>query len=142
MNKHTIMKDFVSQFLTDGRYLYFESIDLYAGFRGFVPEYGDAIINQDITGSIQKQYTFAFVGVELFDKGTSNQNELNMKLFDDFYDWIIEKNKNEEYPDFGEGITEKKLLPLYNMANLSQIDENMGLAKYVLMCRYEYTEKG
>ena len=80
MNKHTILKEWVNQFLVE-RNLSFETIEMNLGARALVPNYGDFLVKQDVLGNKYKEYTFAFVGCELIDYGTSNTNENNMNLF-------------------------------------------------------------
>lgn len=140
MNIHTEIKNFVQEFLTD-RHLYFESVENYPGMRSIVPQIGDYKIRQDILGNIEKAYTFAFVGVENFDYGTSNKNENNMKLFDDFSEWIALQERNKNYPNFGIGYSNFKWEVLNNMANISFYDESSRTTKYMLSCRLYYTER-
>lgn len=139
MNKHTILKEWVNQFLEE-KNLSFETIEMNLGARALVPNYGDYVVKTDVLGNKYKEYTFAFVGCELIDYGTSDVNENNMNLFDEFNEWIEEQERNKNYPDFG--ATEYKLEPLQNMANIAQYDESSQLAKYMLLCKISYTEKG
>lgn len=141
MNKHTAMKDFIQGFLTD-RNLYFESIDNYPGFRSIVPEIGEYKVFSDVLGNDYKRYTFAFVGIENLDYGTSHKNEYNRQLFDDFADWILLQEKNGNYPNFGQGVSEYEWEVLENMANLADYNESTRTAKYMLSCRLNYTERG
>ena len=139
MNKHTILKEWVNQFLVD-KNLSFETVEMNLGARALVPNYGDFLVKQDVLGNKYKEYTFAFVGCELIDYGTSDVNENNMNLFDEFNEWIEEQERNKNYPDFG--AIDYKLEPLQNMANIAQYDEASQLAKYMLLCKITYTEKG
>ena len=119
----------------------FDSLESYPGARALVPDYGDFTISTDILGNKTKAYNFAFVGTEPLSFTTDNQNQTNLSLFDEFSQWIIEQDKNRNYPDFGENVINYKLVPLQNMANRTYFDEESGLAKYILGFRLEYTEK-
>lgn len=141
VNKHTVLRTWVQPFVINA-YLNFESVDMMPSARSLVPNYGDFQIKKDICGNKYKEYTFAFVGVQSFDTGTSSVNEDNMKMFDDFNDWIETQETQKNYPNFGENVTNYKLIPLQNMANLSFYDEETQTAKYMLMVRVEYMEKG
>lgn len=141
VNKHLALQEWVQDFLIDGRYLYFENIDMYPNMRTIVPNYGDYKIRTDITGNIYKRYTFAFVGVEDFSQDTTEQNIANMQLFDDFNDWIVRQQKEGNFPDFGKNTFDYKLTPLQNMANLSTLSSDGLLAKYMLMVQIDYTER-
>jgi FAD synthase len=81
MNKHKILKEWVNQFLEE-KNLSFETIEMNLGARALVPNYGDYVVKTDVLGNKYKEYTFAFVGCELIDYGTSDVNEKNMNLFD------------------------------------------------------------
>jgi hypothetical protein len=101
---------------------------MYPAFRSIVPEYGDFKLSSDIVGNDKKVYTFAFVGVEQFDLGTSENNETNMQMFDDFSGWITEKERNKEYPDFGDKCSKYQWEVLQNMASLAAYDPDTGTA--------------
>lgn len=138
VNKHKALQEWVQQFL-DNENLYFESADDYPGTRKIVPNYGDYINSQDVLGNKYKSYTFVFIGYENIDTGTSDVNTNNMKLFDDFNEWVELQKENKNFPDFGENCSEYEIVPLQNMANLSALYEN-GLAKYMLAVRINYVE--
>lgn len=140
VNKHTALKEWAQAFTTD--ILGFESVEMYPGMKSIVPNYGDYLIKQDICGNKYKEYTFAFVGVESLSTGTDDLNELNMQIFDDFNTWIEAQEIAKNYPNFGDNVTDYRLVPLQNMANQAFYDESTKCAKYMLMVRLEYVEKG
>lgn len=139
MSKHKAMQEWVQQFLEDN-YLYFESADAYPGVRTIVPNYGDYIRFKDILGNKHKTYSFAFIGYERIDTGTSDVNTRNMEIMDKFNDWLEEQREKENFPDFGHKCSEYEITPLNNMANLSEISED-GTAKYMLFARVDYKEE-
>lgn len=139
VNKHKVMRDWVSQFLEDN-YLYFESADAYPNVRVLVPNYGDYINRTDILGNKYKSYSFVFIGYETLDPGTSDVNVDNLAAFDAFNDWLEEQKENKNFPDFGEKCSEYDIIILQNMANIGTISED-GLAKYMLGVRIDYKEE-
>lgn len=139
VNKHKIMQEYVQQFLTDN-YLYYHSADVYPNARMIVPQYGEFTLKTDIVGNKYKRYTFAFVGYEQLDNGTSDVNADTMNKFDLFNEWVLEQEKDKNYPDFGENVTDYEIKPLQNMANLALVDEQ-GIAKYMLAIQLNYVEK-
>lgn len=141
MDKHQILYEWVSNFFDGQQYLQFDTLDSYAGARSFVPDYGEFVIATDILGNKKKAYNFAFVGTEPLSFTTDNQNQSNLSLFDSFTNWIIEQEDNKNYPNFGDNVTNYKLIPLQNMANRAYFDEESGLAKYILSFKLEYVEK-
>ena len=104
VNKHKVLREWVQTFVTN-EYLRFENVEMFPNARALVPNYGDFQIKQDICGNKYKEYTFAFVGVQSFDTGTSSINEDNMKMFDDFNDWIEEQETQKNYPNFGANVS-------------------------------------
>ena len=139
VNKHKVMRDWVSQFLDDN-YLYFESADAYPNVRVLVPDYGDYVNRTDIVGNKYKSYSFVFIGYEQIDPGTSDNNIDNLSAFDSFNDWLEEQKENKNFPDFGEKCSEYDIIILQNMANIGTISED-GLAKYMLGVRIDYKEE-
>lgn len=139
MSKHKVMQKWVQGFLNDN-YLYFESADAYPNVRVLVPNYGDYINKTDILGFKYKSYSFAFIGYEQTDPGTSDVNTANMDLMDSFIEWLEIQQKEQNFPDFGENCSEYSIVPLQNMANLAMMSED-GLAKYMLGVRIDYKEE-
>lgn len=139
MSKHKNMQTWIETFL-DGNHLYFESVNAYPNIRTMIPEYGEFNIRTDVTGNKKKGYTFAFVGYEQIDTGTSDINTDNMDKFELFSEWLETQQDNKNFPNLGTDTYKYEIIPLQNMANLSGIDEN-GLAKYMFGVRIEYWEK-
>lgn len=141
VNKHAVLKAWVEGFLS-GAKMSFENIEIYQGFRSVVPDYGDFIIKTDVIGRKYKQYTFGFVAIEPLDRyDTGTNNTGTMYLVEQFNEWLVTQEKNKSYPNFGTNVVKYKIVPLQNMPNLAQVDEETGMAKYVLMARIEYVEK-
>jgi len=139
VNKHKIMQEWVQQFLDDN-HLYFQAVDADPGVRQIVPEIGDYVVKTDILGNKYKSYTFAFVGYESIDTGTSDVNTDNMYMFDQFSEWLEEQKAKGNFPDFGDKCSEYDIIILDNMANLSYIDDD-GTARYMLGARIDYKEE-
>lgn len=139
VNKHKVLQDWVQTFLDD-RHLYFEQAENYPNIRTIVPNYGENVLRADILGNKYKQYTFVFVGYEQIDVGTSDTNTNNMRLFDDFADWIELQQKQGNHPDFGDDTEDYELSVVQNMANLAFVSDE-GTAKYMLAVNINYVEK-
>ena len=140
VNKHAVVKEWVESYLSNAK-IGFEYIDAYQGFRSVIPNYGDYVVKTDIVGNKTKWYTFGFVAVESLDIYSGDNNATIRDSIDAFNDWLETQEKNKNYPDFGTNVTKYKISPLYNTADMSQVFEDKGLAKYVLMVRIEYVEK-
>ena len=56
-------------------------------------------------------------------------------------DWIEEQNRKENFPEFPENCQIKKIETLQNMPNLSGINGEQSLARYMIQGRVLYFEK-
>lgn len=141
VNKHEVMKLWVEQFL-DGSKMAFENINAEPGFRALIPNFGEFTVRTDILGNKTKLYSFGFVGIETLDLIDTDTNNLDARQrVDDFNDWLVEQQNNENFPDFGEKVIRYKIIPLQNTANASQFFEDSGTIKYILTAQIEYVEK-
>lgn len=138
VNKHLVLQNWVSQFLTDN-FLSFQSADAVPQARIIAPQYGDYVIKTDILGSKYKVYTFVFIGYETTTTGSGSQNTDNMQIFDNFNKWLEEQQDTRNFPNFGSNCSDYEISPLQNMANLATIDD-AGLAKYMLAAKVNYKE--
>jgi hypothetical protein len=140
VNKHLVMKTWVEQFLGDK--MHFEDIQANQGARSFVPQYGDYVQKTDICGNKYKFYTFGFIAIEPLDMNDQDSNNATtMNTMDLFNDWLELQQKNKNFPDFGTNVTNYRIVPLQNMANVAQYFEDIGMVKYILVARIEYVEK-
>ena len=64
-----------------------------------------------------------------------------MNFAQEFIDWIDERDKKKNYPDFGDKCQIKKIENLQNMPNLASVDWENMIAQYMLQCRVIYFEK-
>ena len=63
-----------------------------------------------------------------------------MNFAQSFMDWLDEQNKAKEYPDFGKNCEIEKMENLQNMPNLSGVNYEAGLARYMIQVRILYKE--
>lgn len=139
-NKHEVLKAWVETYL-DGVGLSFENIDITPGARSVVPDIGEYTTKTDVIGRKYKQYTFGFIAIEVLDtQDTTTNNAKQMFDVEQFNTWLEEQQKLRNFPNFGDNTTEYEIVPLYNMPSMNVGDNNM--AKYILMARIEYVEKG
>lgn len=139
VNKHAIMKTWVEQYL--GEKMSFENINANPGAKSLVPDYGEFTIATDICGNMKKQYTFGFIAVELLDREDIETNNTDARQrVDDFNEWLVAQRVAGNFPNFGAKTSKYKIFPLQNTANMAQVFEDNGTAKYILMARIEYVE--
>ena len=64
-----------------------------------------------------------------------------MNFAQSFMDWLDEQDRNKDYPDFGENCKIEKMECLQNMPNLSGINQNGTMARYMIQARVIYKER-
>ena len=95
------------------------------------------IISKDINGNKYMQKLFSFNARTLY--GDADTNETNLKLFQDFKEWVEEQNENDNLPileDNQEPIEVEVLTDGY----LLQADNDLQNAVYIIQCRLLYNE--
>ena len=55
-------------------------------------------------------------------------------------DWVEEKNRKKEYPEFPENCRVRKMEVLQNMPNLAGVNMEQLTARYMFQCRVTYYE--
>lgn len=105
-----------------------------------ITNYSDRVRKAYITGDKQKEYGFSIIIVKPYSSDEDDLNLEAMNFAQAFMDWLDEQNKNGEYPDFGEKCTIEKMENLQNMPNLSGINSEAGLARYMIQARIIYNE--
>ena len=105
------------------------------GSISLITNYSDRIRKEYITGVTEKAYGFTVAIVKPY---SSNEDDLNLEAMNfaqTFMDWLDEQNKAKKYPDFG-----KNCEILQNMPNLSGVNYEAGLARYMIQVRILYKE--
>lgn len=95
------------------------------------------IISKDINGNKYMQKLFSFNARTLY--GDADTNEANLKLFQDFKEWVEEQNENDNLPvlDNNQEAIEVEVL---TDGYLLQADNDLQNAVYVIQCRLLYNE--
>lgn len=102
--------------------------------------YSDKVRKKYITGDALKEYGFSIIIVKEYSSESDDLNLEAMNFAQTFMEWLEEKNEKKEYPDFGENCTIEKMENLQNMPNLSGVNYEAGLARYMIQVRIIYTE--
>lgn len=106
-----------------------------------ITNYSDKIRKRYITGDCEKEYGFSIIIVKPY---SSDQDDLNLEAMNfaqAFMDWLDEQNEGKNYPDFGENCTVEKIENLQNMPNLSGVNCEEGLARYMIQAKIIYKER-
>ena len=102
--------------------------------------YSDKVRKKYITGDALKEYGFSIIIVKEYSSESDDLNLEAMNFAQTFMEWLEEQNEKKEYPDFGDNCTSEKMENLQNMPNLSGVNYEAGLARYMIQVRIIYTE--
>lgn len=105
-----------------------------------ITRYADKVVRSFITGDCEKEYGFAIIIVKSYSTDSDDLNLEAMNFSQAFMDWLDEQNKNKIFPDFGERREVLKIENLQNMPNLSGVNTEEGLARYMIQGRILYRE--
>lgn len=105
-----------------------------------ITNYSDKVRKKYITGDALKEYGFSIIIVKEYSSESDDLNLEAMNFAQAFMEWLDEQNEKKEYPDFGEKCTIEKMENLQNMPNLSGVNYEAGLARYMIQVRIIYTE--
>ena len=105
-----------------------------------ITNYSDKVRKKYITGDALKEYGFSIIIVKEYSSESDDLNLEAMNFAQTFMEWLEEQNEKKEYPDFGKDCTIEKMENLQNMPNLSGVNYEAGLARYMIQVRIIYTE--
>ena len=106
----------------------------------FITNYSDKAIKKYVR-SAEKEYGFSIIVVKPFSPYGDDLNLNAMNFAQAFMDWIEEQNRKRIFPEFPVNCQIKKIETLQNMPNLSGINEEQCLARYMIQGRVIYFEK-
>lgn len=58
-----------------------------------------------------------------------------------FMDWLDQQNEKKVFPNFGEACEIQKMENLQNMPNLSGVNQDGTMARYMIQARIVYKER-
>ena len=64
-----------------------------------------------------------------------------MEFAQSLMDWVDQKNRAKEYPDFPDTCEIQKIETLQNMPNLAGVNMEQTMARYMFQCRVTYFER-
>lgn len=143
MSKHDIMKAYLEpQVLTVvGNVLNFNVSLGTPETIAFITAYADRIVKKYLHGGAVKAYGFAIIITKSFSESTDDINLLAMNMADAFGEWIDAQNVAKSFPDFGVKCQVQKIESLQNMSNLSEVNIEESIARYMLQCKVTYYEE-
>lgn len=106
----------------------------------FITNYGGKLLKKYFGGA-EKEYGFSIIVVKEYSIDDDDLNLEVMNFAQKFMDWLEQQNRAKNYPAFPEDCQIKKMENLQNMPNLTGVNPEAGLARYMLQCRVIYYEK-
>ena len=106
-----------------------------------ITNYSDKVRKRYVTGDVQKEYGFTIIIVKSYSTGCDDLNLEAMNFAQAFMDWMDEQDEKRDYPDFGENCTVEKMECLQNMPNLSGVNQDGTMARYMIQARVIYKER-
>lgn len=106
-----------------------------------ITNYSDKVRKKYIRVGAEKEYGFTIIIVKSYSTNHDDLNVEAMNFAQAFMDWIEDQNGKGQFPDFGEKCQIKKMENLQNMPNLSGVNPDANLARYMIQCRVIYFEK-
>lgn len=142
MTKHDAMKEYFEPKIIElvDDVLHFNFSDEAPDNISFLTNYSDKVIKNYVRAS-QKEYGFTILITKAYSTSADDLNLEAMNFAQRFMDWIEEQNRLKNYPDFGSDCEILKIENLQNMPNLAGVNQEEGLARYMLQCRVIYMEK-
>lgn len=110
------------------------------GSASLVTTYSDKVVKKYVRAA-EKEYGFSIIVVKPFSPYGDDLNLAAMNFAQALMDWIEEQNRKENFPEFPENCQIKKIETLQNMPNLSGINGEQSLARYMIQGRVLYFEK-
>lgn len=143
MTKHEAVKAYFAPKIEElaGTLLNFNFSPEAADSISLITNYSDKVKKKYITGQVQKEYGFTIVIVKSYSIDQDDLNIEAMNFAQAFMDWLDKQNMRKDFPDFGEKCTIDKVENLQNMPNLSGINQEEGLARYMIQARIIYVER-
>jgi len=106
-----------------------------------VTNYSDRVVKRFVTGGARKRYGFTIIITLEYASNDDDQNLIAINFAQEFMDWIEERNRRKLFPDFGDKCQIEKMQNMQNMPNLSYVNAEQGLARYMLQCEILYREE-
>ena len=103
-------------------------------------DYADQIKKRYIRSGAVKEYGFTIIVTKSYSSYDDDVNLEAMTFAQGLMDWVEEKNRKKEYPEFPENCRVRKMEVLQNMPNLAGVNMEQLTARYMFQCRVTYYE--
>lgn len=141
MDKHHAMVEFFRPKIEE------LSVEMNFNFSGettdsvaFVTDYSDQVKKRYIRCGAVKEYGFTIIVTKSYSPYGDDVNLEAMTFAQSLMDWVEEKNRKKQYPEFPENCRVQKIEVMQNMPNLAGVNMEQLTARYMFQCRVTYYE--
>lgn len=106
----------------------------------FLTDYADQVKKRYIRSGAVKEYGFTIIVTKSYSSYDDDVNLEAMTFAQGLMDWVEEKNRKKEYPEFPKNCRVQKMEVLQNMPNLAGVNMEQLTARYMFQCRVTYYE--
>lgn len=106
----------------------------------FLTDYADQVKKRYIRCGAVKEYGFTIIVTKSYSSYDDDINLEAMTFAQGLMDWVEEKNRKKEYPEFPENCRVRKMEVLQNIPNLAGVNMEQLTARYMFQCRVTYYE--
>ena len=106
----------------------------------FVTDYSDQVKKRYIRCGAVKEYGFTIILTKSYSPYGDDVNLEAMTFAQSLMDWVEEKNRKKQYPEFPENCRVQKIEVMQNMPNLAGVNMEQLTARYMFQCRVTYYE--
>ena len=107
----------------------------------FLTDYADRIKKRYIRVGAIKEYGFTIIVTKEYSSYKDDVNLQAMEFAQSLMDWVDQKNRAKEYPEFPDTCEIQKIETLQNMPNLAGVNMEQTMARYMFQCRVIYFER-
>lgn len=98
------------------------------------------VIRNFVDGSRECQFLFVFASRNFYATDASRENIDNLHLYEKLSTWLDDNNRNEVFPDLGEGREVEAVEPT-TAGYLFGVNDGQRCARYQIQCRLTYKER-
>lgn len=138
MSKHDIITSFFKK--KAEKVLNFNFSPEEDGSISFITNYSDKNVASYVTGRKKKAYGFTMIITQQYSTYDDDANLKAMNFAQEFMDWIDHLNKTKDFPDLGDKLQVEEIEVLQNMPNLSGVNAQEGLARYMMQFNLLYND--
>lgn len=129
VNKYQAIIEWLKEYVPLNQWIYFNVTIAETDILSVSSVQSQRVLEEFIDGSKRVEFLFGIALAKEFDNGTSDINLEAYQEFENISTWIETQNEEENYPDFGEGITIESVEVLETAPSIT-VDNQNSIARY------------